>query len=88
MQRYEEISQQQGSNEHHLHNYQCQEERNKSLIVELSNVVKQQKVRIDELNKSKCDVVCQYKEIQKVVEEKNEDIKNRCVFYFITINEK
>ena len=77
MQRYEEISHQHGSNEHHLHNYQCQEERNKSLIVELSNVVKQQKVRIEELNKCKFDVVQQYKEIQKVVDEKNEEIKNK-----------
>ena len=77
MQRYEEVSQQQGSNEHHLHTFQCQDERNKSLIVELSNVVKQQKVRIEELNKCKFDVVCQYKEIQKVVDEKNEEIKNK-----------
>ena len=77
MQRYEEVSQQQGSNEHQLHNFQRQDERNRSLIEELSDVVKQQEVRIEELNKSKFDVVYQYKEIQKVVEEKNEEIKNK-----------
>jgi len=65
--------------ENELKGYQSKEERSQSLILELSKVVQLQKVRIEELVKVKIDCSSHSKDISIKLDDKNEEIKQKCI---------